>query len=62
MVEKVPEGEPGGGRREVGGAVFRFVKQTRSRTWFWDAFFEAAGGLCLETGGCSRFSLPEKDD
>lgn len=34
VIETVPEKGSGGERRAVGGAVLRFVKQTRERTWF----------------------------
>ena len=30
-----PEGVPGGGRIEVGGAVLTIVEQNRKKTWFW---------------------------
>ena len=29
-----PEGGPGGGRREVGGAILTVLEQTRKKTWF----------------------------
>ena len=37
------------------------MKQTHQRTWFSDALFETAEGLCLETRVYWRCSLSEEE-
>ena len=56
VVEMVPEGGPGGERREVGGTVFTFVKQTRQLTWF-RTLRSRRLGSCAWKRGCAGDKL-----
>ena len=57
----VPNGGLGGRGEELAVPFSRFMKQPHRRTWFWDALFEAVGGLCLGTEMHGRYTLTEEE-
>ena len=54
------EGMAGEGER-LAAPFFRFVKQKHKRIRCSDAWFEAVGGLCLETGVYWRYNLSAEE-